>query len=73
MHFMASMEKSRNLEPEMYCRDDKDSTDGGSETGLAADIKQSTRQLTFRAIVVGLSVGSLLCCSNTYFGLQSGW
>lgn len=30
-------------------------------------------QLTFRAVATGLVVGSALCCSNTYFGLQSGW
>ena len=31
------------------------------------------RQLTLRAIVTGLCVGSVLCFSNTYFGLQTGW
>ena len=30
-------------------------------------------QLTLRAVGAGLLVGSLLCCSNTYFGLQTGW
>ena len=29
--------------------------------------------LTFRAVGVGLLVGSLLCFSNMYFGLQTGW
>lgn len=29
------------------------------------------RQFTFRAVVVGLLVGSLVCFSNMYFGLQS--
>ena len=32
-----------------------------------------TRQLTLRAVVIGLLVGSILCFSNTYFGLQTGW
>lgn len=31
------------------------------------------RQLTVRAVLVGLGVGSILCFSNTYFGLQTGW
>ena len=31
------------------------------------------RQLTARAVLVGLGVGSILCFSNTYFGLQTGW
>ena len=29
--------------------------------------------LTFRSVGGGLLVGSILCCSNTYFGLQTGW
>lgn len=35
--------------------------------------KEDEPQLTFRAVGTGLLVGSLLCCSNTYFGLQTGW
>ena len=31
------------------------------------------RQLTIRAVTTGLCVGSILCFSNTYFGLQTGW
>ena len=30
-------------------------------------------QLTVRAVATGLCVGSILCFSNTYFGLQTGW
>ena len=33
----------------------------------------SKKQLTPRAVAVGLLVGSLLAFSNTYFGLQTGW
>jgi OPT oligopeptide transporter protein len=29
--------------------------------------------LTVRAVVSGILIGSLLCCSNMYFGLQTGW
>jgi hypothetical protein len=29
--------------------------------------------LTVRAIAAGLLVGAVLCFSNTYFGLQTGW
>jgi OPT family oligopeptide transporter len=31
------------------------------------------RQFTLRAVLVGLFVGALLCTSNMYFGLQTGW
>lgn len=30
-------------------------------------------QLTCRAVLVGILVGTLLCFTNTYFGLQTGW
>lgn len=29
--------------------------------------------LTVRAVAAGLLVGAVLCFSNTYFGLQTGW
>lgn len=29
--------------------------------------------LTPRALLAGLGVGMVLCCSNMYFGLQTGW
>jgi len=28
---------------------------------------------TFRGVVVGLAVGLIICFSNMYFGLQTGW
>ncbi|GAA5864934.1 hypothetical protein JCM3774_003914 [Rhodotorula dairenensis] len=30
-------------------------------------------ELTLRAVVVGLVIGVLLACTNSYFGLQTGW
>ncbi|BGP33285.1 OPT super [Rhodotorula toruloides] len=30
-------------------------------------------EFTLRAVVVGLAIGVLLACTNTYFGLQTGW
>ncbi|PWN28113.1 OPT superfamily oligopeptide transporter [Jaminaea rosea] len=33
----------------------------------------SSTELTGRAILIGLIVGSLLCFTNCYFGLQSSW
>lgn len=30
-------------------------------------------QFSLRAVLVGLLVGSLMCLSNMYFGLQTGW
>ncbi|KAL5504409.1 OPT8 [Sanghuangporus vaninii] len=30
-------------------------------------------EFTFRAVVIGLAIGCLLCFTNLYFGLQTGW
>ncbi|CCG84487.1 protein of unknown function [Taphrina deformans PYCC 5710] len=30
-------------------------------------------EFTVRAVVVGLAIGTLVCVSNCYFGLQTGW
>jgi hypothetical protein len=38
-------------------------------TGSAA----AGEALTLRALAAGLLVGSVLCFSNMYFGLQTGW
>jgi len=32
-----------------------------------------TSDLTVRAVLLGLLIGILLCYTNLYFGLQSGW
>merc|ERR1711965_485968 len=32
-----------------------------------------TPQLSGRAVAVGLAVGTVLCFTNMYFGLQTGW
>eukprot|EP00667_Euglena_gracilis_P026182 EG_transcript_31273 len=29
--------------------------------------------ISFRAVAAGVAVGGVLCCSNMYFGLQTGW
>eukprot|EP01084_Bolivina_argentea_P182766 315469_1 len=36
-------------------------------------IKTKKKQLTCRSILIGLFLGCVLCFSNTYFGLQTGW
>jgi uncharacterized oligopeptide transporter (OPT) family protein len=43
---------------------------------MAAAVTGSTaagEALTLRALAAGLLVGSVLCFSNMYFGLQTGW
>lgn len=41
------------------------------ESALASRAEE--RQFTLRALVVGLLIGIVICFSNTYFGLQTGW
>lgn len=33
----------------------------------------SGQNFTFRGVLVGLAIGVIICFSNTYFGLQTGW
>ena len=40
---------------------------------LPADQRLEQQQLTLRAVLAGLLVGTLLCFTNMYFGLQTGW
>lgn len=37
------------------------------------ELQHDEAEFTFRAVAVGLVIGILLCFTNTYFGLQSGW
>lgn len=50
-----------------------------SDLGLYATKSQHNESLvdrtnfTFRGVTVGLLIGVIICFSNTYFGLQTGW
>lgn len=47
------------------------SRDANMPSGKAAPIEG--RSFTARGIAVGLGVGLIICFSNMYFGLQTGW
>ncbi|KAH8888169.1 OPT superfamily oligopeptide transporter [Thozetella sp. PMI_491] len=56
----------------------RDDADAAAATGLsdaAASMPHLIpgRSLTFRGVAVGLLVGLVICFSNMYFGLQTGW
>ncbi|WVR09100.1 hypothetical protein IAU60_006162 [Kwoniella sp. DSM 27419] len=40
---------------------------------LGVDVTQIEGDFTWRAVSVGLAVGVILCMTNIYFGLQTGW
>ena len=59
---------------------DEDGSDGDGEAdwrqllgGKRGCAEEEPAQLTLRACLVGLAVGTLLCFTNMYFGLQTGW
>ncbi|KAL8998560.1 MAG: hypothetical protein Q9169_002400 [Polycauliona sp. 2 TL-2023] len=41
--------------------------------GFLAEQAEQTQNFTLRGTVVGLLIGIIVCFSNTYFGLQTGW
>ena len=47
------------------------SSEDGADDGASG--QREPLQLTVRACVVGVLVGSILCFTNMYFGLQTGW
>ena len=40
---------------------------------LAGQPTTEGSHFTWRSVVVGLFIGIIICFSNTYFGLQTGW
>jgi uncharacterized oligopeptide transporter (OPT) family protein len=47
--------------------------DGDDEVRATRRVMQSGKSFTLRGVVVGLTVGLVICFSNMYFGLQTGW
>lgn len=43
----------------------------GDEYDTWREHEEDEKQFTLRAVLVGLLVGSIVCFSNIYFGLQS--
>ena len=52
-----------------YCRWGARGT-GGEEH---PDGERASPEFTGKAVVIGLAIGCLLCFTNLYFGLQTGW
>ncbi|KAG0295719.1 hypothetical protein BGZ98_001263 [Dissophora globulifera] len=45
----------------------------GSVTANTRHAHQDLPQFTWRSVWVGIAIGALLCFTNMYFGLQTGW
>ncbi|KAH6656425.1 OPT oligopeptide transporter protein-domain-containing protein [Truncatella angustata] len=52
---------------------DADAPPSLAEGSHAARLLPEGRHFTFRGVAVGLLVGLVICFSNMYFGLQTGW
>ena len=52
--------------------DDEDERQPSFEDALAERAGDETN-FTIRGVVVGSIIGIIICFSNTYFGLQTGW
>jgi OPT family oligopeptide transporter len=63
--------------PQVDDQDDQDNQDGEPPTSTLRVAKPGPdvqgRSFTLRAIAAGLLVGLVICFSNMYFGLQTGW
>ncbi len=46
---------------------------GGESSKFLADQAEQETNFTLRGVLVGLAIGVVICFSNTYFGLQTGW
>ncbi|KAI1313838.1 hypothetical protein EDD11_002470 [Mortierella claussenii] len=44
-----------------------------NDQGTALNPHKNLPHFTWRAVWVGISIGALLCFTNMYFGLQTGW
>ena len=50
------------------------SPDDGATPRVQSSVRAPAgRSFTLRGILVGLLVGLIICFSNMYFGLQTGW
>lgn len=45
----------------------------GESSKFRADQAEQDTNFTLRGVLVGLAIGIVICFSNTYFGLQTGW
>ncbi|KAL8926383.1 MAG: hypothetical protein Q9208_002926 [Pyrenodesmia sp. 3 TL-2023] len=62
----------RKASTEEDVEDDEISAVGEAQKFLAHQAEQA-QNFTLRGVLVGLAIGVVICFSNTYFGLQTGW
>ena len=65
-------EESNNDAP-VIILDGQDAHHGSKARQFLAEHADEAQNFTFRGVLVGLAIGVIICFSNTYFGLQTGW
>ncbi|KAG9674609.1 oligopeptide transporter-like protein, partial [Aureobasidium melanogenum] len=62
------------MAPDRGSVDDRDDMDGHSDAAsILSSRAQQPQNFTLRSLLLGLAIGTVICFSNTYFGLQTGW
>ena len=67
-----SSEESGNNAPAIS-PDDQGTQHRSEARQFLAEHADEVQNFTFRGVLVGLAIGVIICFSNTYFGLQTGW
>lgn len=62
------------MAPDRGSVDNRDDMDGHSDAAsILSSRAQQPQNFTLRSLLLGLAIGTVICFSNTYFGLQTGW
>lgn len=61
------------LRPPSPSQDESDDYNASSPAAILTAHASQPQNFTLRGILVGLAIGIIICFSNTYFGLQTGW
>lgn len=62
------------MAPDRGSTDIRDDMDGHSDAASVLSSRaQQPQNFTLRSLLLGLAIGTVICFSNTYFGLQTGW
>ena len=62
------------MAPDRGSTDNHDDMEGHSDAASVLSSRaQQPQNFTLRSLLLGLAIGTVICFSNTYFGLQTGW
>jgi uncharacterized oligopeptide transporter (OPT) family protein len=62
------------MAPDRGSTDIRDDMDAHSDAASVLSSRaQQPQNFTLRSLLLGLAIGTVICFSNTYFGLQTGW